>query len=300
MTRPTTIERIARLAILLVVPMAACTSMPEVPPVSETPSGMHEPGQFVWHDLVTLNPDRAATFYGALLGWEFEPSNKGEVYTIVKQDGVPIAGIISLRESKRDDDVSPQWLSYFSVADVDAAVATATQGGAIVDVKPFELKYRGRVASIIDNRGAFVAMVHSSSGDPPRTEPVYHRWLWTELWTDDVSASSDFYVSLTGVETEHKDLDDLGSYTLFVKGDRRLSGMVQIPDDRITPNWLPYIAVEDPAEVAGRVEALGGRVLVPADRAANSRAAIIADPSGAAFGVHRWPVDLESYPEASE
>ncbi len=281
--------------------LSACSKgLPEVPPVSQIPTGVYEPGQFVWYDLVTLNPDQAKTFYGELFGWEFETSNKGDIYTVATHDGVPIGGIINLRQAKRTDIVHPQWLSYFSVDDVDAAAKLAVQQGAVLDVKPFDLPNRGRVATIIDNRGALVAVLNATGGDPPVADPVLNRFLWTELWTDDVSASASFYQLLTGYEIDDVHLDDLGNYTVFKKGDRKMSGMVEIPNEIITPNWLPYIAVDDPAALEEKVLELGGRVLASAKEASNGRAAIVTDPSGAAFGMHRWPIDPETYPEASE
>jgi hypothetical protein len=285
--------------ILTSVLAAGCSKLPEVPPLSQTPSTTLTPGQFVWYDLVSLNPEQAKAFYGPLFGWEFEASSKPELYTIVKHEGQPVAGIINLRETKAGVDAHPQWLSYMSVANVDQAISEATEMGATVDVKPFDLPKRGRVATILDNRGAIVVLVTSGSGDPPRTDPVWNRWLWTELWTNDEAASSDFYSSLTGADVVPLALGERGSYTLFKKGERRLSGMTLIPDERITPNWLPYVAVEDPTALEARVEELGGRVLASAERTADNRAAIFTDPSGAAFGVHRWPIDLDNYPEAT-
>jgi predicted enzyme related to lactoylglutathione lyase len=286
--------------LLLGIGLAACRSLPEVPPLAQPATNNHLPGQFVWYDLVTLDPDESQDFYGALFGWEFEPSNKEDLYTIVKHDGTPIAGMINLRNTRRDRKAHPQWLSYVSVEDVDAATEMATGLGAILDVDPFDLTQRGRIATLLDNRGALIVLVHSSTGDPPRAEPIWNRWLWTELWTDDTSASSSFYKALTGYEVDSLKLADLGEYTLFVKGDRRLSGMVSIPDDRITPNWLPYIAVEDPAAVEAKAEELGGRVLASARQSSDGRAAILTDPTGAAFGIHRWPIDLRTYPRADD
>lgn len=286
---------------LAALTMAACNkSLPEVPAVSQQPTGTHEPGQFVWYDLATLNLAQAKSFYGGLFGWEFETSDKGDLYTVILQDGVPIAGIINLRGTKRAEGAHPQWLSYFSVNDVDAAVEDAVQMGARLDVKPFDLPRRGRVATIIDNRGALVAMVTTSGGDPAKSEPVLDRFLWTELWTDDIAASTSFYSTLASYEVRDVDLADLGEYHVFRKGDRRMSGMVRIPDKPITPNWLPYIAVADPSAVEARAEELGGRVLASARRAAEGRAAILTDPAGAAFGVHQWPIDINKYPKANQ
>ncbi len=44
----------------------------DLTPVSSTPTGVHNVGQFVWHDLVTDDMDQAKRFYGGLFGWQFE------------------------------------------------------------------------------------------------------------------------------------------------------------------------------------------------------------------------------------
>ena len=56
------------------------------------------------------------------------------------------------------------------------------------------------------------------------------------------------------------------------------------------PTWLPYVFVEDPAGLAARVPALGGRVLLPADPARrNGSLVVIADPGGAPLALQRYP-----------
>ena len=279
---------------------AGCRSLPEVPPVNDPATDSRLPGQFVWYDLVTLNPDQAKAFYGPLFGWEFETVDDKGLYTVVSHDGRPIAGMIDTRAAERAGDSHPQWLSFMSVDDVDAASVQLASAGGLVDIEAFDLPNRGRVATVFDNRRALLGLVASSSGDPPRAEPVIDRWLWTELWSDDVAASSGFYEGFVDYDATEVDLSGEAKYTVFWKDGRRLSGMVEIPDDQIKPNWLPYVAVEDPAAVEARVVELGGRVLVSAEAASGGRAAILADPAGAAFGVHRWPIDLDNYPEETQ
>ena len=286
--------------VLTVLVLGGCRSLPEVPPITEPMTESRLSGQFVWYDLVTLNPDQAKDFYGPLFGWEFEAADKDGRYTVATHDGTPVAGLINMRAADRAGEAHPQWLSYMSVDDVDAATTQVASQGGVVDIEAFDLPNRGRVATVFDNKRALLALVTSSSGDPPRREPVIDRWLWTELWSDEPSSSIIFYEELVGYETRTVDLADGISYTVFWKEGRRMSGMVPIPDDQISPNWLPYVAVNDPAAVEARAVELGGRVLVSAEAASNGRAAILADPSGAAFGVHRWPVDLESYPEEAQ
>ena len=56
------------------------------------------------------------------------------------------------------------------------------------------------------------------------------------------------------------------------------------------PYWLNYLRVKDTVRTAAKVVALGGRVLVEpwVDRH-GGKVAVVADPSGAPFGLLEWP-----------
>jgi uncharacterized protein len=58
----------------------------------------------------------------------------------------------------------------------------------------------------------------------------------------------------------------------------------------IQPNWLPYVRVDDPAAMGARAVALGGRILVAASpERRNGSLVVIADPSGAALALQKFP-----------
>ena len=63
------------------------------------------------------------------------------------------------------------------------------------------------------------------------------------------------------------------------------------PADRpvIHPHWINFVRVEDATDAARKATALGGRVLVqPHVDRHGGRVAVLADPSGARFGVMEW------------
>lgn len=271
---------------------------PRVSAVSNTPTNTYENGRFVWHDLVTSDVDGAKAFYGALFGWQFEEAATGDgVYTTIRHDGRPVGGIVALK--KVSGEVDSQWLSYISVPDVDRSTEAATEHGAVVYRKPFDLPDRGRISLLIDNRKAAVGFVRATGGDPAFSEPIYDEWLWHELWTDEVDASMSFYEALFDYE---RDKIKLGSYDYGVlqKGGKLRGGVMEIAIDGVIPNWLPYIAVPDPSAVVARVDELGGKVILTSEATVKNRAAIITDPSGAAFGVHIWPLPKEVRREGAE
>jgi predicted enzyme related to lactoylglutathione lyase len=70
------------------------------------------------------------------------------------------------------------------------------------------------------------------------------------------------------------------------------AGLFQLPASTagIEPNWLPYVLVDSPDQMAGRVTALGGRILVPAaPERRNGSLVVIADPGGAPLALQKYP-----------
>ena len=51
-------------------------------PVTDTPTGIHHQGKFVWNDLLTDDVETAREFYGQLFGWTFTQQGR---YTVVAE-----------------------------------------------------------------------------------------------------------------------------------------------------------------------------------------------------------------------
>ncbi len=282
---------------LLVGQLAACGGQQvTLPPVTPEPTGLQRLGKFVWYDLVTHDLEAAKRFYGELLGWQFQSNvDGGDLYTVVTRAGAPIAGIVYAERLEREVSRS-RWVSYLSVADVDAAVDYVREGGGEVITGPGELPDRGRYAVVGDPQGAILALLRASGGDPSDrpgrlSDLDFQRgeWMWTELWTHDVEAAASFYQTLVGYEHDAIAGSDGDSYHVMKRDERPRAGILKLPWPEVTPNWLPYVVVDDLAEAIRRTSELGGRVLV-APRDENDRQmAIIADPSGAALNIQEWP-----------
>jgi predicted enzyme related to lactoylglutathione lyase len=278
-----------RTLLMAIALAAACaTARKEQPRINPEPTGTITPGRPVWHDLVTSDLDAAKRFYGGLFGWTFRDFEVKEgKYALATLDGKPVAGILD--PGKREVNVS-QWVTYFSVADVDAAAAAGERAGARVAVPPRDIANQGRAALLVDPQGAPVAVARLAGGDPAPAPPPVNGWLWVDLWTPDPAASSAFYRTLLGLGEE---VVDLGGARLTVLGrdDKAYAGMIPIPQPEIRPNWLPIVRVADAQVAARRAAQLGGRVLLePRPEVRDGRAAIVADPTGAAVAVHVWDV----------
>jgi predicted enzyme related to lactoylglutathione lyase len=268
-------------------------------PVSPAPTGTHRIGKFVWYDLVTEDVTAVKRFYAELLGWEYEEIHGDDVvYTVVTHNGEAIAGIVPLEPN--DDRVpSSRWLSLLSVEDVDRAVEQVRQAGGEVNMEPRDVPDRGRLALVTDPQGAMVVLARTTGGDPPDvdpdSDPIPNRWMWTELWARDVSAALELYGALVGYTADVFTLPGDQNYQILMRDGRRRAGIIRLPWPEVTPNWLPYINVEDPAAVARRVSQLGGQVLIPPQpEIRGGSVGLVTDPSGAAFAIQKWPIEEDT------
>jgi predicted enzyme related to lactoylglutathione lyase len=108
---------------------------------------------------------------------------------------------------------------------------------------------------------------------------------WVDLGTSDLEDAIRFYTGLFGW-TAHVSGDDYGGYTIFNLRGRPVAGAGPLFGEGQPTAWSTYIATTDADEVAARVEAVGGKVLVPPfDVMEQGRMAAFLDRAGASFSV---------------
>jgi predicted enzyme related to lactoylglutathione lyase len=241
----------------------------------------YTPGTFCFADLGTDDRDAAAYFYSGLFGWNAEASQGA--YTMFTLEGKPVAGMFQAPEG-----YSISWLSYISVEDADAVVATARKLGASVLLGPRAVSDEadiGRSAVIQDPQGAVVALwepgLHVGAGLVNQVGTM----VWNQLATSEVEAAKGFYTELFGWTTEPFG-DGQGDYWNWRNRDGWLNGGVMaLPAADVPPHWEVSFAVEDAAGAVTRAEELGGAEVVPASQTPLGGVAVARDPTGAAFGV---------------
>ncbi|MCK5786249.1 MAG: VOC family protein [Candidatus Sabulitectum sp.] len=119
----------------------------------ENPCMKH--GAFGWFELMTTDVEAAKTFYKDLFGWEYETVPiPGSEYTIVKVDGVAVAGIMAMVEECKG--MSTSWDIYVTVNDVDATVTSVTELGGKVLRAAFDIPEVGRFCQVQDPQGAVI------------------------------------------------------------------------------------------------------------------------------------------------
>jgi predicted enzyme related to lactoylglutathione lyase len=246
-------------------------------------------GRFVWHDLVTNDVAAARAFYAGLLGWEFESTTRnGRPYLIARSGGEPAGGVVQRAEGKAGP---ATWLSYLSVADLERAVReVTTAGGKVLDPTP--VGAYGRVAVVLDPQGAPLGLAGvTGTLTPEPAQPLLNRFFWMEHLAKDGPAALAFYKSLAGYESSVAPEARIEYHVL--KRQRSRAGLLQIPPEMegVQPNWLPYVRVEDPTALAAKAVALGGKVLIePRPDVRKGTLAIVADPTGAALALQKWPL----------
>jgi predicted enzyme related to lactoylglutathione lyase len=292
----------ALVSVLFVV--ACATIQIDLPSVSDSPGGERSPGKIIWRDLLTHDLEGSQRFYGSLFGWEFESigSESGfssdSAYTLIRHDGRLIGGMINTVALNGRDDIS-QWVVAMSVDDVDAAAAMFSANGGEVITAPTDLQRRGRLAVVRDAEGALLALLQTKDGDPLDSKPVVDEFLWEELWTTDIDKATEFYGRVTGLQVDQWDVDQDQSsnatYRLLKAGETPRLGIMPNPLEALGPVWVSYLRVESPADIAAKVDALGGRVIVEAQaRPLGGEVAFIAGPSGAGIALQTWPLEQKN------
>ena len=252
--------------------------------IQDGSSSIQRPGAVVWMDLLTDDVESAASFYKDVFDWQFE-FNTDRDYAYGTHNGTPVAAI-----SAYDQDLGETeglWLASVAVNDIETAVTRVKENGGAIIEPPENLPGRGRYVLVEDPTGAVVVLLRASSGDPERSE-VNGRWLWTELWTDDVDKATDFYEEVVGYKTVA--VKDTGGSVFQVMGrdQKPHVSVVKTPLPDVEPTWLPYLQVADIDATARAVLKAGGAVLVPPQKdSLNADVAIVADPTGGVFALQQ-------------
>ncbi len=278
------------LSVLLSLVVAGCSGL-RLSPVTAQPTSKWSPGKFIWHDLITHDVPAVKRFYAGLFGWTFEALPGTDRYTVIHHNGRMMGGIV-FSNRKIDGRPISQWLSLLSVEDVDRAVSLVQRGGGALLGGPRDIDDRGRLAVVKDPQGALFGFVRTTGGDPADREAAPGDWLWNELWCDDQAAAAGFYETVVGYELDTHEKVAGKPYTVFKRDGTPRAGVLVDPFPEVTPLWLPYVRVGDPAAVVAKVAGLGGQVLLKPDpKHRNGTVAIIADPTGAEVAIQKWPID---------
>jgi hypothetical protein len=110
---------------------------------------------------------------------------------------------------------------------------------------------------------------------------------WIDLGTPDQDAAGEFYGRLFGWELhEDENAEETGGYRTAQLDGRAVGGVMKLMQEGQPPAWLTYFASDDAdATVAAVKEAGGNAIVEPMSVLDYGRMAVLADPTGAAFGI---------------
>lgn len=263
-----------------------------VPAITAPASTEHLVGKVIWFDLETTDSARAKKFYNGLFGWDFRVYHAdGTDYAVAMSGGRPVAGILARRIHKGEERPSA-WLPFIAVRDVDAAVSTARQHHAQIESDPADVPLRGRQALLTDPEGVRFGILASASGDPPDSAATPGTWSWTALVARDSGDEAVFYQQVFGYAVLGMPMSSgFERVRLSSDGQVRIS-VSAMPADAASlhPYWIDFVRVANAADAVAQALKLGGRVILNVHR--NDRGdqtAVLADPTGARFGITQLP-----------
>jgi predicted enzyme related to lactoylglutathione lyase len=240
----------------------------------------YAPGTPSWVDLGVPDTAKAIEFYGALFGWngEIDPRPEAGGYGMFTLDGKNVAGI----GPQQNPDMPPFWTVYVTVADCDAAVATASASGGTVVVDSMDVFDAGRMAVLQDAVGSFISVWQPNQHIGAQLVNDPGTFVWNELATTDLPKANAFYQSVFGWGLEPDASGDQSSiYTL----DGEVICGAHVAGEGEFPAWSVWFAVADCDAAAAKVTELGGAIYVEPNDMSFGRGAVVADPFGAVFGI---------------
>jgi len=110
--------------------------------------------------------------------------------------------------------------------------------------------------------------------------------IWIDLATSDPKGAQAFYAAVLGW-TYDVSGPEFGHYAIALRDGVSAAGIGGMPDGvEMPPAWTVYFGVGSADETVAKATALGAQVLSPAmDIGDFGRLAVLADPTGAAFGL---------------
>jgi predicted enzyme related to lactoylglutathione lyase len=243
------------------------------------------PGTPCWGDVNVDSVQKAATFYGALFGWDAEISEDPQYggYASFTKGGRRVAGAAPTQAPGQ-----PQvWTTYLATDDVQRTADKIKAAGGQVMMEPMDVGDMGRMIIAGDPAGAMFGVWQSGShaGFQLANEPG--SVCWNENMSRDWEGNKKFYNGVFGYEYGDMSNDEFSYATLDLKG-APVGGIGTLPAGtpaEMPANWTTYFGVSDTDASVAKALELGGRVVKEAFDTPQGRIAILADDQGAIFGI---------------
>ena len=242
----------------------------------------------IWIDLASSDPAAAREFFAKVFGWQIEvnPDPLYGGYALAKIGGAEVAGI----GGKMSPEAPTTWSVYIGTPDVGELAKKVTAAGGKVMAPPMQVGDQGHMAVFQDPSGAFfgawqpMAMSGFTTGVPGT-------YRWAELNSRGIDKAVAFYSEVFGWVPRTTPMGEgQPPYTQFLVGDEGIAGgmeMSPMVPAEVPSYWMVYFAVDDLDGSFRRAIEAGGREMMAPQDFPGGRFAILADPQGAIFGLHR-------------
>jgi predicted enzyme related to lactoylglutathione lyase len=246
-------------------------------------------GRFVWYELATTDIEKAKAFYSAVVGWRAaDVAMPGSTYALFITGGTPVAGLAQLQPGAQKAGVSPQWMGYVEVGDVDAVARRVKKLGGTMHIPPTDIRNVSRFSVFADPQMATLALIkaHEAREQLPAQPNAAGYVVWRELLASDWEKAFIFYNKLFGWKKIDAPPDLTGGYQEFAAGTERVGGMFNHPDAGGFSFWLYYFSVGDIEASVKEVVGRGGKVIYgPVTVPGAARIVHCRDPQGSVFGL---------------
>jgi predicted enzyme related to lactoylglutathione lyase len=246
-------------------------------------------GRFIWYELVTTDRSAAAAFYTGVVGWGARDVSKpGMPYTLFTVGDAPVSGMLDLSENARRMGVTPSWIGYVGVDDVDVVTDRFKQLGGAVHVRPQDMLGMSRFSIVADPQRATLALfkwINRGAEQPPDLHARGHVG-WHQLLADDSEKAWDFYREIFGWQEADAGSGRKGTQRMFSAAGQTIGNIFTKSEMLPVPLWVYYFNVGDINAAANRVRAAGGRILKgPTEAPEGQRIVQCTDPQGAVFAL---------------
>lgn len=158
---PDDIPGIGRFAVMADPHGATFTVFRGGPGDEAPPSAPQAPGHVGWHELNAGDGPAAFDFYSGQFGWEkheamdMGPAGTYQLFGLAGSGNASMGGMMT----KMPEMPRAQWLYYFNVEAIDAAVERLNAGGGKVVNGPMEVPGGSWIVNAVDPQGALFALV---------------------------------------------------------------------------------------------------------------------------------------------
>lgn len=244
-------------------------------------------GTFSWVELITSNQEAARGFYTSTFGWTgIDIPTPGGLYTLLQNEGVDVAGLYEMSEEQREHDTRPHWLTYVSVADVDAVTKEAVDQGATVINPPADVDATERISILQDPLGAVFGLRQEADQGGAGLVNEPGSFCWTEHVARESQEVTSFYRDLFDWNLEASEEATRVVLSTSNGGEKNAIGSLKKVNEGIAPHWRVYFGVGDFKTSTTAIEEYGGTLLGEKMEVEGlGRVVNAADPQGAIFSI---------------